>query len=223
MKLWAAGIILLISYSVLVLQFYTASKKGLNSTADVVLKSGNLAVLNQRHLLSLLAMGFAAVAVDFLDQEWLLLHAIANGKILLLTGVASMAAAFVSVTAARKALHKHNRAVGEVGPAETYLLLRGLFLIVYEIFFRGVLLSVCIAVISIPVAVGINVVLYALAHAFSTRQELAGTVPFGILLCLLTLYSGSVWPAVVIHLLLGLPYDVLILSAPKPKTKTFIS
>jgi hypothetical protein len=106
MKLWAAGIILLISYSVLVLQFYIASRKGFNSTTDVVLKRGNLAVLNQRHLVSLLAMGFAAAWVGFLEQEWLLLHAIANGEVLLLTVVASIAAALVSVTAARKALHK---------------------------------------------------------------------------------------------------------------------
>jgi membrane protease YdiL (CAAX protease family) len=223
MKLLAAGIILLISYSVLVLQFYIASRKGYNNTTDVVHKRGNLAVLNQRHLVSLLAMGFAAAWVGFLEQEWLLLHAIANGEVLLLTVVASIAAALVSVTAARKALQKQDQITGALGSAETYLFLRCLFLIVYEIFFRGVLFSFCIAVTNIPLAIVINVMLYAIAHAFSTRQELAGTIPFGILLCLLTLFSGSVWPALIIHLLLGLPYDVLILSAPKPKTKTFIS
>jgi membrane protease YdiL (CAAX protease family) len=220
MKLIAIGAVILISYIVLIAQFYMASRKGFNSTTDVVMKEGRLAVLNERHLVSLLAMAAAVLYVGFVNSDWLLL-AMPNAKALALTVVAAVAACAISITTARKVVRNDVPDSTTIGSPEQYLCIRALFLMVYELFFRAVLLNFCIALVGVPVAIAINVVLYAIAHAFSTRQELIGTVPFGILLCLITLFSGSVWPAVVIHLLLGLPYDVLIVN-PKRNTKTYL-
>jgi membrane protease YdiL (CAAX protease family) len=222
MKDWVTGLVIIIPFTVLVIQFYNASKKGFNSTTDIVLKGGQLGVLNQRHLISLMVMLIAVVYGYLKNPDWLLL-ALPTTKALWLTIIAAVAACIVSTATARKALRNDMPVDSSTGPVGTYLFIRALFLIVYELFFRGLLLSFCLVFTSVPVAIAINVVLYAIAHAFSTRQELIGTVPFGILLCLLTLYTGSVWPAVVIHLLLGLPYDLLILTAPKHKTKMLLS
>jgi membrane protease YdiL (CAAX protease family) len=220
MNLFALGGILLTGYSILLIQFYRASKKSCNSTTDAVVKGRNLGILNQRHLVGGLAMLIPILYVDFTNSDWLLLHSTLQVSVWLITIPAGVAACILSVRAAQKALHNIPLLAATSNTAGTYLLLRGLFLICYELFFRGLLLSFCLSWASAPAAIVINVVLYALAHAFSTRQELLGTVPFGSLLCLLTLYAGSVWPAVIIHLLLGLPYDVYTLYAPKRAIKT---
>jgi membrane protease YdiL (CAAX protease family) len=220
MKLLTSEIVVLMGYGILVLQFYVASKKGYNRTTDVVVNGGSLADLNQRHLLSLFAMAASILYVGFVNSDWLPLHTPLTTRALTLTLVTSAAALVVSISAARKAL-RQEAPVDLAGSPEIYLLLRGLFLICYEIFFRGVLLNFCIAHTTFPAAIAINVGLYTIAHIFSSRQELIGSVPFGIVLCLLTLYTRSVWPAVIIHVMLGLPYDVLTLYAPKRITKTF--
>lgn len=220
MRLVALSIVLLISYSVLLIQFYRAAKKGCNSTTDAVSKGTGLTVLNQRHLIGMFAMLAPILYVDFKNSDWLLLHTAFHTNVLLITVTAGVIACILSINTARKALRTVTLLVGTNNTAGTYLLLRGLFLICYELFFRGLLLSFCLAWTSIPIAIAINVVLYALAHAFSSRQELLGTVPFGALLCLLTIYSGSIWPAIIIHLLLGMPYDVFTLYAPKRAIKT---
>lgn len=221
MKLLIEGVVLFICYGVLVLQFYRASKKGYNSTVDVILKKGRLAVLNQRHLISAIAMAAAVLYVGLANDDGLLL-ALPNSKAVVVTIALCILACTISIRTARKALRQQQLPPHAVGDPKTYLLIRALFLALYELFFRAVLLSFCIAIAGVPVAILINLVLYAIAHAFSTRQELIGTIPFGLLLCGLTLFSRSIWPAVLIHLLLGLPYDVVVLSAPKSNTKPFL-
>jgi len=221
MKLWVNGIILLISFSVLVLQFYITSKRGINRTTDVVRNGGSLTVLNQRHLLSLIAMIVAIMYIGFTHNNWLDVRTFLDINVLALTALTALAAGRISIIAAYKNLRKEQPKAAATGSPELYLLLRGFFLVGYEFFFRAVLLDFCIARITIPAAIIINVVLYAIAHIFSNRQELIGSVPFGFVLCLITLYTKSVWPAVIIHVMLGLPYDVLTLYAPKRITKTF--
>jgi len=95
------------------------------------------------------------------------------------------------------------------------------FLIIYEIYFRGVLLIICINHFGVNTAIAINVILYAVAHVYSSRKELIGTVPFGLVLCLATTITQSVWPAILMHLLLALPYEIFLLSKKQLTTKTF--
>lgn len=222
MQLLFLGMLLLLSCAVLLLQFYTASKKGFKTIADVVATGGRLAILNQRHGISLMAMAATTLYVGFTQTDWLLLRPAMRTGPLLVTILAGAAAVFVSMRAARQALH-HTTSPSFEGAPEPYLLLRGLFLIFYELLFRAILLQYCLVWMPVPLALSVNVVLYVGVHAFSTRQELWGSLPFGLLLCGLTLYAGSVLPAVLLHLLLGLPYDILILSAPKFTTKATLS
>ena len=179
MESWIGTIIIIISYSMLILQFYKASRKGYNSTTDVVMKGGDLSILNQRHLISLVAMAVAIVYFNFKNQDWLLLH-IPNKNAIVLSIIIAAIALLISLRTARKALQNETLNIQNVGSAEMYLWLRGLFLVVYEVFFRAILLNFCLAFTTVPIAIGINVVLYAIAHAFSTKQELVGTIPFGI-------------------------------------------
>jgi membrane protease YdiL (CAAX protease family) len=86
-----------------------------------------------------------------------------------------------------------------------FILLRTLFLIFYEIFFRGIMLFCMIEDFGIAVAVFINLLLYVLIHWHSDKKERYGSVLMGLALCFITIYYQNVWPAIAIHLTLLCP------------------
>lgn len=102
----------------------------------------------------------------------------------------------------------------------TYLLLRIVFLVLYECFFRGVLLFILLNEVEVMPAILINVTLYALAHSYSNHREIIGCIPFGFLLCLITLMHLSVWPAIIIHLTLAMSYEIKLLSNKQSSIKS---
>lgn len=74
-----------------------------------------------------------------------------------------------------------------------------IYILGYELLFRGILWLVCYRAFGLWVALLINIVLYAAVHL---DQELAmslGAIPFGILLCFLTFLTGSFLFAFLIH------------------------
>ena len=81
------------------------------------------------------------------------------------------------------------------------------FLIVYEWFFRGLLLITSCAMFGTASAVVINVLLYMLAHFHKDRKEILGCIPFGLLLCAFTIWWQSIWPAVAMHVLLASRFE----------------
>ncbi|MRR21691.1 CPBP family intramembrane metalloprotease [bacterium] len=75
-----------------------------------------------------------------------------------------------------------------------------LYLLGYETLFRGVLLF-GLAQSTGPVAATIiSVILYSAAHLPKNMTETLAAIPFGLVLCLLSLYSGSIWIAFIVHL-----------------------
>lgn len=95
-----------------------------------------------------------------------------------------------------------------LGLAFLSLLTSTLFIVSYEFFFRGFLLFSCIPLMGVEVAVMLNVVLYSFAHIHKGMQETIGSVPFGILLCYVTLTTGSFWAIMVTHIVLSLSADI---------------
>lgn len=93
-----------------------------------------------------------------------------------------------------------------------YTAIRLIFLFTYEIFFRGALFLFSLQYFSLVYAIGINLFFYTLIHGFDSKKEIIGSIPFGILLCLFTYYSGSIWPAFIIHASLSLSYETVIIS-----------
>lgn len=93
-----------------------------------------------------------------------------------------------------------------------YLITRIIFLVSYEWFFRVIILFSCIAVFGILPAICINVVLYAFIHSFSAKKEFMGSIPLGVILCVFTIWWHSVWPAILLHLILSLTYEFSILK-----------
>jgi membrane protease YdiL (CAAX protease family) len=103
----------------------------------------------------------------------------------------------------------------------SYFILRVLFLISYEIWFRGYFFHDLIVVLPIPIAIGINIILYALIHIFNSKKEAISSLGFGLFICLIVLSFGGVWPAILIHLSLSLGYEIgFIVLLPKANTKS---
>ncbi|MGZ8551073.1 MAG: CPBP family intramembrane glutamic endopeptidase, partial [Chitinophagaceae bacterium] len=94
-----------------------------------------------------------------------------------------------------------------------HIALRSSFLVSYECFFRGCVLFSCIEFFGTAPAIIINLILYALIHSFNGKKEMYGAIPFGLMLCLFTIWYQSVWPAILLHLLLTSLHESFILSS----------
>ena len=104
----------------------------------------------------------------------------------------------------------------------SFVSVRTLFLIVYESFFRGVVLFVMIEDFGLVPAVIVNLILYALLHWFD-KKERYGSLLMGVILCSVSIYYHSIWPAVIIHLSLALSYEITLLINNKSLIKKSLS
>lgn len=87
-----------------------------------------------------------------------------------------------------------------------------LYLLAYELMFRGFML-VALLPFGVWVAVSVNIAVYVLAHIPKGLSEAVGAIPFGLLVCWLTLAFGSIWPAFWLHLALALANSFFALAA----------
>ncbi len=74
-----------------------------------------------------------------------------------------------------------------------------LYLSAYEYLFRGILLFACLETCGVWLAVTINLALYAALHLPKGMKEAIAAIPFGALICYLTIESGSIIPAIFLH------------------------
>jgi len=86
----------------------------------------------------------------------------------------------------------------------SFLIIRLTFLVVYELFFRGILLYSAVYTLGITYGVLINIGLYTLVHFSAKPKVILACIPFGLYLCGITIWLSSVWPAVVFHCTLAL-------------------
>jgi len=99
-----------------------------------------------------------------------------------------------------------------------YFIIRIVFLISYEFFFRGVLLFFFIENNGLILAIIISTSLYVLIHIFDTKAEILGAIPFGIVLCLFSYFTNNIWAAFIIHGTLSGVYEVSMFNHLTLKT-----
>jgi membrane protease YdiL (CAAX protease family) len=78
-----------------------------------------------------------------------------------------------------------------------------IYLFGYELLFRGVLLFPLAETLGIWPAIAINIALYAATHIPKGLDETIGAAPLGLVLCILTLQSGNIWIAFLVHVALA--------------------
>jgi len=79
-----------------------------------------------------------------------------------------------------------------------------IYLFAYEFLFRGFLLFACIHSFGIWPSIIINILVYSFAHVPQGIKETAGAIPFGFLLCYFTILSGTIWAALILHIVLAI-------------------
>ena len=87
-----------------------------------------------------------------------------------------------------------------------------LYLLGYEILFRGLLLFTLAGSVGIWTAIAINTALYSATHIPKGMAETFAAIPFGVILCIMTLLSGSIWIAFVVHLVNALTISLAALK-----------
>jgi membrane protease YdiL (CAAX protease family) len=88
-----------------------------------------------------------------------------------------------------------------------------LFLAGYEFLFRGLVLFASLDLMEPFPAIAVNCALYAFAHFYKGPGETFGAIPVGIILCYITLITGNIWSAVLIHSLMALSNEWFSLRA----------
>lgn len=78
-----------------------------------------------------------------------------------------------------------------------------LYLFGYEFLFRGILLFPITEELGMWIAIAINVSIYSATHIPKGLDETIGAIPLGFVLCLLTLASGTIWIAYVVHVVMA--------------------
>ena len=89
-----------------------------------------------------------------------------------------------------------------------YFIVRILFLCSYELFFRGMLLFDFIKWYGIVTAITITTLLTVLIHLFANKKEMWACIPFGIALGSICIAVDGVWPAILLHVILSLTYEI---------------
>lgn len=88
------------------------------------------------------------------------------------------------------------------------LLVWGIYLAAYEFLFRGLLFFPLFEYMELWQVFAINTLLYSLAHVPKGRKETLAAIPFGLILCWVTHYTQSVFPAFLIHLTAAFSNDI---------------
>ncbi|HOC80906.1 MAG TPA: CPBP family intramembrane metalloprotease, partial [Bacilli bacterium] len=88
-----------------------------------------------------------------------------------------------------------------------------------EFALRGMIFYTTLYAYGLFPALAINSVIYALIHIFKGPKEAFGAFFLGILLCLITYYTNSIWMALIIHIAMAVINDIKAVNATKKSEK----
>lgn len=96
------------------------------------------------------------------------------------------------------------------------------YLFAYEYLLRGLLFFSCLRSFGLGAAVIINISIYALFHLHKNFREIIGSVLLGIVFCLVTYKTGTIWAAFFAHTVLALSSEwASLFFNPEMKIKMF--
>lgn len=85
------------------------------------------------------------------------------------------------------------------------------YLLGYEYLFRGVLFLGILPSLGLYAAIALNAAVYSLAHLPKGIKETLGSIPLGILICLITFETGTIWAAFLIHFIMAVSNEYIAL------------
>ena len=199
---------------------YLFKQLGVHNIEKALFKKNGLLFLNLRHCLGILLFGllFLSYKPDFVKA---LISFNFSNSIAVITGLIILVLTIILSKASVNKVIANYHSISNIysGNGIVYFLLRSVFLFAYEIFFRGILLFTLIDVFGLILGIVICTLLYVLIHAFDSKAEILGAIPFGIVLCLLSYYTQSILLPFIIHIGLSLVYEVSLFNFLTLKTK----
>jgi len=96
------------------------------------------------------------------------------------------------------------------------------YLFAYELLLRGLLFFSCLRSFGLWTAVIINISIYALFHLHKNFREIIGSVLLGLVFCLITYKTGTIWTAFFAHTVLALSSEwASLFLNPEMKIRRF--
>ena len=207
--------LVLSGYIFLVMQFQAGSSKHTASITEVFESGKPLEMLITQYwniLLALLCCIFFLVHKSTINNELTHLYMWQPITICIAALLVSMWMKLPASPAKQEISAKESR---------YYIFIRSCYLVIYEWFFRGLLLQVSLEYCTVETAVCINVLLYCIAHIYSARHELIACIPLGFLFCWLRLEYGSVLFPIMLHLCMAIPFELRMLRSSSLHHKNF--
>ncbi|MEY3238945.1 MAG: hypothetical protein RIR11_383 [Bacteroidota bacterium] len=87
-----------------------------------------------------------------------------------------------------------------------------LYLFGYEALFRGYLFFPLVETMGVWPAIAVNTALYSATHIPKGMDETIGAPILGVILCLITLQTGTIWVAFAVHVALALSNSLIALK-----------
>lgn len=183
---------------------------GVNSKADKERASINHILFTK--FFGLFAMGIVPAVVCMIMLPQFSLHdygLVINSSTRALTVISTIVLCALTMPLAfrssRKSKHLQNYPQIRVESWDRILIFKNaigwaVYLIGYEFLFRGILLFPLVGEIGVWPAIAINTALYSATHIPKGIEEAIGAVPLGIVLCVLTLMTGTLWIAIIVHI-----------------------
>jgi membrane protease YdiL (CAAX protease family) len=196
-------------------------KLGIHNLQSALLATNGLRLLNLKHVLGIILFGIIYYTI-FPEFKFLVeVIEIPRLYVLLPFFVIVFLCAYISDATIKKQTFKRTFVSGyNLSNAWTYFIIRFVFLLCYEFFFRGVLLFQFLEITSLFSAIVYSTILYVLIHIFDSRKEIFGAIPFGIVLCLFSYFTNSIWCAFIIHISLSAVYEISMFYYLTLKNKT---
>ena len=184
-------------------------KLGIHNLQSALMVNNGLRLLNLKHGLGIILFGIVFYTI-LPDLRYLIqIIEIPRLFLLLLFFATLFLSAYLSRESVKKQLSKIERAsCYNLSNASVYFMIRFVFLLCYEFFFRGILFFKFLEYNSLFVAIFYSTILYVLIHIFDSRKEIIGSIPFGIVLCLFAYYTNSVCYVFLIHIALSAVYEI---------------
>ncbi|MBD0832459.1 CPBP family intramembrane glutamic endopeptidase [Aestuariibaculum sediminum] len=204
-------LVLLLPFFAYFLISYVFKKLHVNNLETSLQVTNGLKLLNLKHILGIIFFGVFPFVV-LTDYQYLILTlGVMKLKVLILFLLFFFLSAYAAMLGVNNNKLKEQGNGGyRFSDAKYYFFIRIVFLLCYEFFFRGVLLFYFLDSTSLTLSITYVTVLYVLIHAFDSKREIIGAIPFGIILCLFSVYTQSIWYPFLIHLALSAIYEISI-------------
>lgn len=215
--IWA---LIALSFLIYFLLSWVYKRLGVTNLQQALLVRNGLRLLNLKHSLGIALFGILFYLL--IPELRYLIQIIEVPKLYVLIPfiVLLFSAAYVShISIQNHVLKEIVISDYKITEAWFYFLIRFTFLFAYEFFFRGILLYTLLTFESLTTAIAFSTFAYLIIHIFDSKKEIIGTIPFGIILCVITYLTNSIWYAFLLHLALSAVYEISIFYYQTLKTK----